>query len=63
MSKDQLDQGKIEPLVTALRAVASSDPDLAEDIFTEANYFESNQERMRYSKLSFGSKDYSWPPV
>jgi len=49
--KDKLDQGKIERLVAALRSVATSHPDLAEDIFTEANYFASNQERMRYPKF------------
>jgi hypothetical protein len=49
--KDKLDQGKIERLVAALRSVATSHPNLAEDIFTEANYFESNKERMRYPKF------------
>lgn len=30
---------------------AASRPELAEDIRTEANYFEANQERMRYPKF------------
>ena len=49
--KDKLDNGKIERLVASLRSVAASHPDLAEDIFTEANYFENNKERMRYPKF------------
>ena len=34
-----------------LRSVAVSDPELGEEIRTEANYFESNKERMRYPKF------------
>lgn len=49
--KDKLDDGKIERLVASLRSLAASHPDLAEDILTEANYFESNKERMRYPKF------------
>ena len=49
--KDKLDNGKIERLVASLRSVAASHPDLAKDIFTEANYFENNQERMPYPKF------------
>jgi hypothetical protein len=49
--KDKLDEGKIESLVGSLRSVAASHPALAEDIFTEANYFENNKERMRYPKF------------
>ena len=49
--KDKLDDGRIERLVASLRTVATSHPDLAEDIFTEANYFENNKERMRYPKF------------
>jgi hypothetical protein len=60
--KDKLDDGKIERLVALLRSVATSHPDLTEDIFTEANYFENNKERMRYPKfreqgLFVGSSD------
>lgn len=46
--KDKLDEGKIEAFVRSLRVVAASHPELAEEIRTEANYFESNKERMRY---------------
>jgi hypothetical protein len=49
--KDKLDDGKIECLVASLRAVAASHPELAEDIFAEANYFANNKERMRYPKF------------
>jgi len=43
-----LDQGKIEELVDALRLLASGNPALAETIRTEADYFQTNTERMRY---------------
>jgi hypothetical protein len=49
--KDKLDEGKIEALVRSLRLVAASHPELAEEIRTEANYFESNKERMRYPEF------------
>jgi len=49
--KDKLDEGKIEALVRSLRVVAASHPALAEEIRTEANYFESNKERMRYPEF------------
>jgi hypothetical protein len=49
--KDKLDEGKIEALVRSLRVVAHSHRELAEEIRTAANYFESNQERMRYPEF------------
>ena len=49
--KDNLDNGKSERLVASLRSLAASHPDLAKDILTEANYFENNQDRMRYPKF------------
>jgi hypothetical protein len=49
--KDKLDQGKIERLVACLRSQAASRPELAENLRTEANYFEDNKERMRYPKF------------
>jgi len=49
--KDKLDQGKIERLVASLLSQAASHPELAEDLRTEANYFEDNKERMRYPKF------------
>jgi hypothetical protein len=49
--KRLLDQGKIERLVGALRAIKSRSPEVAEKIRTEADYFERNAERMRYPKF------------
>ena len=46
-----LDEGKIEDLVAALRAIESSNPELLEKIRTEADYFEKNTERMRYPEF------------
>ena len=46
-----LDKGKIEKLVGALRAIHSSNPEVAEKIRIEADYFENNAERMRYPKF------------
>jgi hypothetical protein len=51
VEKDNLDDGKIEDLVVSLRSLEASHPGLAADIHTEANYFESNKERMRYPKF------------
>ncbi|MBZ5729312.1 MAG: hypothetical protein LAP87_30595 [Acidobacteriia bacterium] len=44
----RLDQGKIEKLVVALRSIDSENPEVADKIRTEAEYFERNAERMRY---------------
>jgi hypothetical protein len=49
--KDKLDDGKIEALVRLLHSTAVSHSELAEQIRTEANYFESNKERMRYPQF------------
>jgi Uncharacterised protein family (UPF0236) len=49
--KRLLDKGKIEKLVTALRCLIGTNPELAEKIRTEADYFERNRERMRYPKF------------
>jgi hypothetical protein len=46
-----LDEGKIEELVVALRAINSVNPELLEKIRTEADYFDNNKERMRYPKF------------
>lgn len=46
-----LDEGKIEDLVAALRAIHSPNPELLEKIRTEADYFDRNSERMRYPKF------------
>ena len=49
--KRLLDKGKIEKLVSALRSIPTANPQLAEKIRTEADYFERNTERMRYPKF------------
>lgn len=46
-----LDKGNIEKLVESLRSIRSSDTEVAEKIRTEAQYFETNAERMRYPKF------------
>jgi hypothetical protein len=49
--KRLLDRGKIEKLVNALHAIATTNPHLAEKIRSEADYFQRNAERMRYPKF------------
>src|SRR5260370_14698445 len=49
--KRLLDRGKIEKLVGALRSMESDNPEVAEKIRTEADYFERNAERMRYPQF------------
>jgi len=49
--KRLLDKGRIEKLVQALRAIRSRNPEVAEKLRVEADYFERNAERMRYPKF------------
>jgi hypothetical protein len=49
--KRLLDKGKIEKLVAAILSIQSTNPEVAEKIRTEADYFETNTERMRYPKF------------
>ncbi len=49
--KRLLDKGKIEKLVQALRSIHSTNPEVAEKIGSEADYFERNADRMRYPKF------------
>ena len=49
--QDLLDEGKIEELVAALRAIDPAVPELSDKIRVEAGYFENNKERMRYPKF------------
>jgi len=49
--KRLLDKGKIEKLVDALRSIRSRNPEVAEKLRAEADYFERNAERMRYPKF------------
>lgn len=47
----RLDKGKIEKLVLALRSIETANPEVADKIRTEADYFEVNAERMRYPQF------------
>ena len=49
--KRLLDKGKIEKLVGTLRSIDTANPEVAEKIRTEADYFERNAQRMRYPKF------------
>jgi Zn-finger nucleic acid-binding protein len=49
--KRWLDRGKIEKLVASLRAIAATNAELSENLRTEADYFETHTERMRYPKF------------
>ena len=49
--KRLLDKGKIEKLVVALRSVETTNPEVAQKIRTETDYFEHNAPRMRYPKF------------
>jgi hypothetical protein len=51
VQQDLLDGGKIEELLSALRAIDSPNPELADKIRVEAGYFENNMERMRYPQF------------
>ncbi len=46
-----LDKGKIEELVASLRSINPSNPELAEKVRIEADYFDKNTERMRYPEF------------
>jgi hypothetical protein len=48
VQQNRLDKGKIETLVLALRSTQTTNPEVAENLRTEADYFERNAERMRY---------------
>jgi hypothetical protein len=49
--KRLLDKGRIEKLVSALRSIKSRNPEVAEKLRSEADYFERNAERLRYPKF------------
>ena len=46
-----LDKGKIEKLVSAIRSIATINPEVIEKIRLEADYFQRNAARMRYPKF------------
>ena len=47
----KLDNGEIENLVRALRAIDAATPELQETLQTEAEFFQKNAERMRYPEF------------
>ena len=49
--KHLLDKGKIEKLVLALRSIPTTNPEVAEKLRTEVEYFQTNAERMRYPEF------------
>jgi hypothetical protein len=49
--KRLLDEGEIEKLVSVLRAIEFPNSEVADKIRTEADYFERNQQRMRYPQF------------
>ena len=51
IQQNRLDKGKIEQLVLALGSIETSNAELAEKLRTEAEYFQTNTERMRYPKF------------
>jgi hypothetical protein len=51
VQQNRLDKGKIEKLVLALRSIETTNPEVAEKLRTEAEYFERNAERMRYPEF------------
>jgi uncharacterized protein UPF0236 len=48
VQQNRLDKGKIEKLVFALRSIQTTNAEVAEKVRTEAAYFRTNAERMRY---------------
>ena len=49
--QDLLDNGKMKKLTVALRSIHTDNPELAEKLRTEADYFHRNALRMRYPKF------------
>jgi hypothetical protein len=49
--KRLLDKGKIQKLVTAIRSLDSTNPEVVDKIRLEADYFRRNADRMRYPKF------------
>lgn len=51
VQQNRLDKGKIEKLVLELRSIHTTNPDVAEKLRTETEYFQTNAGRMRYPKF------------
>jgi hypothetical protein len=51
VQQNLLDHGKIKKLTATLRSIHTNNPELAEKLRTEADYFHRNARRMRYPKF------------
>jgi Uncharacterised protein family (UPF0236) len=51
VQQNRLDKGKIEKLVLELRSIPTNNPELAEELRKQTEYFQTNTERMRYPKF------------
>lgn len=51
VQQNHLDEGQIEELVLALSSIHTTNPEVAEKLRTETQYFQTNTERMRYPKF------------
>ena len=49
--RDELDAGDVEAVITAMGKLRPRDKETREEVATEAEYFRSNAERMRYTKF------------
>jgi hypothetical protein len=51
VQKNRLDRGKLEKLVLEIRSIHTTNPELAEEIRKQSEYFQTNTERMRYPEF------------
>jgi len=51
VQQNRLDKGKIEKLVPELRSTQTSNPEVAEELRKQTEYFQTNAERMRYPEF------------
>lgn len=51
VQKNRLDKGKIEKLVPELRVIRTCNPELAEELRKQTEYFQTNAERMGYPRF------------
>ncbi len=51
IQKNRLDKGKVEKLVLEIRSIRTANPELAEELRKQSDYFQTNAERMRYPEV------------
>jgi hypothetical protein len=51
VQKNRLDKGKIEKLVLEMRSIRTCNPEVAEELRKQTEYFQTNTERMRYPEF------------